>query len=258
MFAPIGSICIALGSVVLDRPDQSGEYIAKDLAGGWAYVVADHDGDMRFRGQGVCAGGLPAALRCAFLAGTSRTSECDHIGIIVDTRSAHRAMVELARKDPRIRAAIGGRPVAIMTRPQSRASFQARSAAERAASHALQARQKEEEDHIRLAAMEADEAAAPAMGGWRSQRAAAMATQPVSVARARVAASSQADQIVAPLNMIQRLVRPLMLGAHHGLAAAGVIAPRPSVPRSRAVKDWLSEFDNRMAHVRSDLRDVGV
>ena len=72
MFDPTGTVSIALGSVVLDRPDRTGRYFAKDLAGGWAYLVGDAEGDNRFRGHGVCEGGLDTTLRCAFLSAVNQ------------------------------------------------------------------------------------------------------------------------------------------------------------------------------------------
>ena len=96
MFDAATSVCISLGSVVLDRPDQTGLYIAKDLAGGWSYLVTDPDGDTRCRGQGVCDGGLDEALRCAFLAAVGRVPESAQITILVDSREAHRAVLHTA------------------------------------------------------------------------------------------------------------------------------------------------------------------
>src|SRR5258708_11621469 len=96
MMSPVGSVSITLGSVVLDRPDQTGLYIAKDMTGGWAYLVGDAEGDNRFRGQGVCAGGLDVTLRCAFLSAANRVPDCDQIRILVDSRAAHGSMVRLS------------------------------------------------------------------------------------------------------------------------------------------------------------------
>ena len=144
MFDPIGTVSIALGSVVLDRPDQTGRYFAKDLAGGWAYLVGDAEGDNRFRGHGVCEGGLDTTLRCAFLSAVNRIPDCGRIRILVETRQAHRMIVQLARRDPHVVAAIAGRPVSVLTLPEERSSHQVRSAAERAASTALRDREHAE------------------------------------------------------------------------------------------------------------------
>ena len=159
MFDPIGTVSITLGSVVLDRPDRTGRYFAKDLAGGWAYLVGDAEGDNRFRGHGVCEGGLDTTLRCAFLSAVNRIPDCGRIRILVDTRQAHRMIVQLARRDPHVVAAIAGRPVAVLTLPEERSSHQVRSAAERAASTALRDR-----EHAEWHASEA-EAEAEAAGG---------------------------------------------------------------------------------------------
>ena len=128
MFGPTGSVSISLGSIVLDRPDQTGLYVAKDLVGGWAYLVADGDGDSRLRGQGACDGGLEVALRCAFLSASSRVPHFTQARILVETAQAHRAMVRLASIDGRVVAAIAGRPIAVMTRPEERSSFHVRTA----------------------------------------------------------------------------------------------------------------------------------
>lgn len=170
MHAPAGLVRITLASIVLDRPDHSGRYIAKDLAGGWAYLVADGDGDSRYRGQGVCEGGLEVALRCSFLSAMSRVPECRRIVILVQDRDAHRAMVRLACEDMRVAAAIAGRMASVMTRPEERASFHVRSAAERVAAATLMDRERAE-----LAAPlppEEVEAGPTPERGWRRRAAA--------------------------------------------------------------------------------------
>ncbi|HEY1413258.1 MAG TPA: hypothetical protein VGF36_14020, partial [Rhodopila sp.] len=144
MFDPIGTASIALGSVVLDTPDQTGRYFAKDLAGGWAYLVGDSEGDNRFRGHGVCEGGLDTTLRCAFLSAVNCVPDCGRIRVVVETRQAHRMVVHLARRDPHVAAAIAGRPMSVLTLPEERSSHQVRSAAERAASTALRKREHAE------------------------------------------------------------------------------------------------------------------
>jgi hypothetical protein len=53
-------------------------------------------------------------------------------------------MVELAQKDSQVMDAIDRRPVSIMTRPDERASFQAKAAAERAAESVLKERARAE------------------------------------------------------------------------------------------------------------------
>lgn len=56
---------ITLDAVVLDSPDQSGLYIARDIIGGWAYLIGDRAGDT-FSQPGSCPGELGIQLRCAF------------------------------------------------------------------------------------------------------------------------------------------------------------------------------------------------
>jgi hypothetical protein len=276
MFNPGGLVTISLGSVVLDRPDQTGRYIAKDLAGGWAYLIGDADGDNRCRGQGVCEGGLDLTLRCAFLSAGSRVPDCAQIRILVETRQAHRMMVQLAVTDPTVIAAIAGRPVSIMTRPDARSSFQVRTAAERAASAALRDREHAER-HEQPAADTAEPAAGSpgAVTGpketpvteikkpissttpdWRT-RLDGRKLHPSTVAgilgsRAREAAPMPSP----PSAAVRRFVGPLLQSARNGLTAAGMLAPRQA-PRNRAVRAWLQELDSHVATIRGDLQDVG-
>lgn len=142
MFGPLGPVRITLGTVVLDSPDRSGRYIAKDMVGGWAYLIVDRAGDTWARSQGGCPGGLDVQLRCAFLLAASQVPDSRHITILVETRQAHRVMVGLARRDVHVIAAIAGRAVSVTTKPDERSSFQVRAAAERAA--ALMLRDREE------------------------------------------------------------------------------------------------------------------
>ncbi len=144
MFGPVGSVNITLGTVVLDSLDHSGRYIARDMVGGWAYLIADREGDTRFRSQGGCPGGLDVQLRCAFLLAANQVPDSRHITILVETRQAHRAMVKLARADVHVVAAIAGRPMSVMTRPDERSCFQVRAAAERAAASVLRKREHTE------------------------------------------------------------------------------------------------------------------
>lgn len=162
-----GSICIYVGSVVLDRPDQTGLYIAKDLAGGWAYMITDADGDARFRGNGACAGGMDVALRCAFLSAVGCVPDCSSIWVMVESRQSHVAMVRLAKSDAQAIATIAGRQVVVMTRPLERASYHVRNAAERAASGALQEREREEWELGETPALQQPLTATPT---WRLRR----------------------------------------------------------------------------------------
>lgn len=279
MFGPTGSVSVALGSIVLDRPDQTGVYVAKDLVGGWAYLVTDHEGDGRLRGHGACAGGLEVALRCALLSAASRVPYATQLRIVVDTAQAHRAMVRLATTDQRVVAAIAGRPVAVMTRPQERSSFHVRAAAERAAAAALLDREQAEQSQDALDALPpealAPQAATPealtpqaatpeilppssatdatpgAAASWRLRRGAETARPPLAKP-ARVVPQPASG----PFAGVQRLMRPLVDGARSGLVAAGVLGASRVAPRSRAVSDWLSEFETCVETVRADLRDV--
>ena len=250
MFDPVGSVCVTLGSVVMDRPDRTGRYIAKDLSGGWAYIVADVDGDNRFRGQGVCSGGLDVALRCAFLAAAECVAECRDLRVLVETRQAHRAMVRLALEDARIVALIAGRPIAVMTRPQERSLFQVRSAAERAALGALQDRERAEWQEAKAAAKAGTRAVlglpaahgAPGAGeldasqaafqdapqGWRARRAGWVGPSPIAGDAPRAQPASPA------------LPTPLV------------------APRDRALATWLKDRNSRVADVRTDLHGVGA
>jgi hypothetical protein len=282
MFDPVGAVSIALGSVVLDRPDQTGRYFARDLAGGWAYLVGDAEGDNRFRGHGVCEGGLDTTLRCAFLSAANRIPHCGYIRILVETRQAHRMMVQLAMRDPHVIAAIAGRPVSIMTRPDERSLYQVRSAAERAASNALRDREhaewraSAEEDATGPSAADAragdtafrraagDTRAASAgpgelgaMHDWRAWRGTGT-PRPATAARATGVRANEPDQpAIAPTAAVRRLVRPLMEGARNRLAAAGLLPPPPP-RRNRAVMDWLQDLDTHVAAVTNDLQDAGA
>jgi hypothetical protein len=276
MFNPVGLVTISLGSVVLDRPDQTGRYIAKDLAGGWAYLIGDADGDSRCRGQGVCEGGLDLTLRCAFLSAESRVPECAQIRILVETRQAHRMMVQLAVKDPHVIAAIAGRPVSVMTRPDARSSFQVRAAAERAASTAL--RDREHAEWHEPPGIDTAEPAIVDLGvvtglketsivvvgkpiprptpDWRS-RLAGRRLHPSNIpgivdSRAREAAAVASP----PSATIGWFLGPLLKSTRNGLTAAGVLAPRQA-PRSCAVKAWLQELDSHVATIKGDLQEFG-
>jgi len=245
MFGPGSAVCISLGSVVLDRPDQTGTYIAKDLAGGWAYLVADEQGDHRCRGQGVCDGGLDVALRCAFLSASHRVSDSESLGIVVESRQAHRAMAWLAVADPLVVAAIAGRPVAIMTRPEARATLHVRLAAERAAAAALREREHAERHiPVRTPTDSGSDAIAaappPAAAEWRQRRTTA-ARALLADRAASVRTQPGASARTAPILALQRM-----------------LMPHPASPRNRPLTDWLTDFDARMASVNADLQGVGV
>ena len=214
-----GTTWINLGAVVLDSPDHTGRYIARDIMGGWAYLVSDREGDTRARGNGGCPGGIDVQLRCAFLLAANQAADSARLMIVVESRKAHKAMVELGRNDPQVVGAIDGRPVFVMTRPDERRSFQVKSAAERAASAVLQERERAEwlalEDG-RRGGVATKAVAAPAAS---TPRAAAAHTEPGRRWRSR--AQRHAEVAALP---------------------AG-----PSVPRNPALTDWLRDFDRRIA-----------
>jgi hypothetical protein len=278
MFDPIGTVSIALGSVVLDRPDQTGRFFAKDLAGGWAYLVGDAEGDNRFRGHGVCEGGLDTTLRCAFLSAINRIPDCGRIKILVETRQAHRMIVQLAKRDPHVAAAIAGRPVSVLTLPEARSSHQVRSAAERAASTALRDREHAEWQAVEAGALDVEavdaKAGEPAfdtasgsrradiaatdepgsMRSWRARRTAEALRRAPAATPADAGAKAAAP---VPNIAVRWLVRPLMEGTRNRLQAAGILAQSTS-PRSRAVMAWLQDFDRSVAAVTNDLQDAGA
>jgi hypothetical protein len=150
MFHRTGLASITLSAVVLDIPDRSGRYIAKDIAAGWAYFLVDSEGDSRFRGEGTCHGGRDMALRCAFLAAVNCVPDSSSIRIVVEGKETHRCMVGLAVNDTHVREAIDGRPLSVASRPDERTVWQARMAAERAAVTLLRDRERAE---TRLAAI---------------------------------------------------------------------------------------------------------
>ena len=260
MSYPVGLVSITLGWVVLDRPDQSGIYIAKDLAAGWAYLVADQDGDSRYRGQGPCAGGVDVALRCAFLSAAACVPEYASMRVLVDTRLAHRAMVRLALQDPRVASVIGGRQVSIMTRPLDRSILLVQAAAERAASTALRTREREELDEARAQADMMTEISNVSAGleslggtGWRERQAAARG----SPAPARLLPEPlSTPSITGRSTVLRRLIGPLLGGARASLDTAGLTTVRPQPPRSRLLGDWLNDFDGLVEPGRSGLEDA--
>jgi hypothetical protein len=296
MFDPIGTASIALGSVVLDRPDQTGRYFAKDLAGGWAYLVGDSEGDSRFRGHGVCEGGLDTTLRCAFLSAVNCVPDCGRIRVVVETRQAHRMVVHLARRDPHVVAAIAGRPMSVLTLPEERSSHQVRSAAERAASIALRNREHaewqaadadtdemESSDTMTASVHHApadtaardrkpDRAAAGdtrtgfagtgklgTMRDWRAYRTTDAGRRDMLPKQPPAAALHKQPAAAAPIpdTAVRRLVGPLMERARNGLAAIG-LAAAPPPRRSHAVMEWMRDFDRNVSAVTSDLQDAGA
>ncbi|HET6306646.1 MAG TPA: hypothetical protein VFG12_05640 [Rhodopila sp.] len=262
MFDPSGLVSVALGSVVLDRPDRTGRYFAKDLAGGWAYLVGDAAGDQRFRGQGVCEGGLDTTLRCAFLAALHHVPEYARIRVLVENRQAHRMMVQLAKRDPHVVAAIAGRLVWVLTQPEERSLYQVRSAAERAASTALRDREHaefhaaeaERNDPVPDASADAPDGEPGMMQDWLARRRAASPRRPDQAAQVAVPAAGTAPAGMVASAAARWLVGPLVEGAR-SLAGAG-LAQATTARSSRPVSRWLQEFDKNVAAVASDLHDV--
>jgi hypothetical protein len=90
------------------------------------------------------------ALRCAFLAAINCVPDTSRIRIVVENKETHRCMVRLAVDDATVCAAIDGRPVSVASRPDEKSVWQARMAAERAASTLLRDRERAE---LRLTAL---------------------------------------------------------------------------------------------------------
>lgn len=244
MFGPVGPVRITLGTVVLDSPDRSGRYIARDMVGGWAYMIADKAGDTWARSQGGCPGGLDVQLRCAFLLASSQVPESRHITILVETRQAHRAMVVLARQDVHVIAAIAGRPVSVATRPGERSSFQVRAAAERAA--ALMLRDREEATDMErppLKELPSYAGESPDSERAHGEETAPMPTsQDVSAGRSWRTDPSASAPVPNPAHK-RSMSRPIHPAP-----------PRqPSVP-SVGLSEWLSEFNKRLAAVSDSGR----
>ena len=234
MTTQINSVRISVGAVVLDRPDGSGEYIAKDLAGGWAYIVADNEGDNRYRGQGSCDGGVAAGLRYAFISAVGCVPECQRITVCVDTPQDHKQMVRLATGDAQVVTVIANRPVLVMTRPQERSAFQVRLAAERAASVALRAREQRQVDEAPVI----DAPAVPELRpGWRHQRSARVHAGPS--ASIRQATSSPTPTLPPPA----------------AAPRTATTAPHELLP-ARSLAQWLRDLDNQVEQVQTDLQDL--
>lgn len=230
-----GTTRITLGAVVLDSPDHSGRYVARDIMGGWAYMVADREGDTRARGNGGCPGGIDAQLRCAFLLAVNQAADSARLMVVVDSRKAHRTMVEMGRNDPQVMEAIDGRPVSVMTRPDERASMQVRSAAERAASAVLQ--ERERADWIAIE---------DGRSGAAARRAADTAAATEEAAAAPVAQEPSAP--VPPPAHTHTHTEPGRgwRSRARGHAEAAALPPGTPAPRNTALTDWLRDFDRRV------------
>ena len=243
MFGPLGPVRITLGTVVLDSPDRSGRYIAQDMVGGWAYLIADRAGDTWARSQGGCPGGLDVQLRCAFLLAASQVPDSRHITILVETRQAHRAMVALARQDVHVIAAIAGRPVSVTTRPDERSSFQVRAAAERAA--ALMLRDREEASHLESPPLKE----LPSYASEGSSSMQASGEEALPAASSQDAAESRnwrlgSKAAAAGTNPVVE-GSPVSGGSR---PTATSPARQPSV-QNPGLSDWLQEFNKRVAAI---------
>lgn len=256
MFSAPGLVGISLGWVVLDRPDQSGLYIAKDLVGGWAYLIADDDGDTRFRGQGACAGGIDVALRCALLSAVACVPDTQQMRVVVDSRLAHRLVVGLALNDRRVNAAIGGRQVSVMTRPLERSIGQVQTAAERAASTALREREREEwksaaatEETTEISEILSAELVSGDTVGWRQRRAIYSDTSTQQSPGIDEAAKHAQITATAP---------PPPMGARASIAATCSPGRNPARPRGSLFGAWLRDIDKQVESLRTDLQDAGA
>lgn len=263
MFSAPGLVGISLGWVVLDRPDQSGLYIAKDLVGGWAYLIADDDGDTRFRGQGACAGGIDVALRCALLSAVACVPDSQQMRVVVDSRLAHRLVVGLVVHDRRVNAAIGGRQVSVMTRPLERSIGQVQTAAERAASTALRERERDEwraavtEDTTEIREILSVEPSSGDAIGWRQRQPNYSNTSPQQ---------SKVDQTVRQArsngNAVQPATgtpaRPPLSGIRASTAATCPPGSDPARPRGSLFGAWLRDIDKQVESLRTDLQGAGA
>lgn len=273
MFSPASLVSISLGWVVLDRPDQSGLYIAKDMVGGWAYAIADEDDDTRFRGQGSCAGGVDVALRCALLSAAACVPECTRMHIMVDTRRAHRVVVGLALHDRRVNAAIGGRPISVMTRPLDRSAVRVAAAAERAASITLRDRELAERqaavsNKTKTDVGEAAEAGQEnrCLGAWRERRTAGWDSDPMRPGAFPIMTQTEADasmtQAEAGASVHQplavRVVRPFMSRMRNAADDKGFVSASSGQQRSNPLGSWLRDIDSRVKSLRTDLQGVGA
>ena len=244
MFGPLGPVRITLGTVVLDSPDRSGRYIAQDMVGGWAYLIADRAGDTWARSQGGCPGGLDVQLRCAFLLAASQVPDSRHITILVETRQAHRAMVALARQDVHVITAIAGRPVSVTTRPDERSSFQVRAAAERAAGVML--RDREEASHLERPPLK--ELPSYASEGSDSRRADGEEAGPAAPSRDTAAEGRSwrpGSRAAAPATNSEAKVSPATSGSH----TAASSSTRQPVVQNPGLSNWLREFNKRVAAI---------
>lgn len=247
------STCISLASIVLDVPDQTGQYIAKDFAGGWAYLVTDGEGDALFRGQGSHTGNVAGGMQYAFLSALACVPETRRLTVFVDTPQAHRQMVQLATSDAGVVASIGGRPLSIMTRPKERSSFKVRSAAERVALATLHARELSDSQAAAETVVNTPEETKPA-------------PLPESMAeavdqqhwRSRWGAHSAAGGIVGEVG--HRNLKPPVDDKPAWLrseSSAEESCGLRAGPRSGVPTEWLHELDSQVGVLTADLQTIG-
>ena len=248
MFMPdlVGPVRVALGAVVLDTPDRTGCYVAKDSVGGWSYLVIDSDGDHRFRGDGTCAGGVDVALRWAVLAALNHVPDCRRIQLFVSSPQTHGAMLRLAQVDDLVIEAMGGRMLTMLVRPNEKSVRRAIGAAEMAAIALLRERARTETVQLAREAALQDEAPAAietfdepggSFAEWRERR-------------------GQATPAAAPV------VTPAGRAAPVGNLLVNMVAPlirRHRKPqRNPSIASWMQDLELRINTVKSGLEGVGV
>ena len=255
-------------------PDQTGEFIAKILIirrlGVSCPATPRRPRQPLPPGQGVCEGGLDLTLRCGFMAAVNRVPECRLIRILVETRQAHRMMVQLARRSARRR---GHRGTAGLRNDPAGGSVHVSGAARRRKGGLCvlrtreyaewQGGQSETPAPTALSVIPAVPAPdfatreATTIPHWRTRLDVQhpRATDGAATVQNRFAAAKPTAS--TPSGAIRSLVRPLVNSARSGLVAAGVLAP-PRELGSRAMKDWLQDLDSHVAMVTVDLQDVGA
>jgi hypothetical protein len=261
---PVGTIKIALGAIVLDTPDRSGNYVAKDLVGGWSYQITDDEGDYRYRGDGHCPGGLETALQWGLLAALGRAPDCAQIKVLVESKQAHQMLVRLAQKDELVVAGIERRPIKVLTRPEEKSVIRARNAAEQAASAALRAHARQDAlQHAiagaelqAMAARDVLEETAMDLRDWQ-------ASHTPMTKRAKAGPSSSRNlHHGATAGRLERLILPVTQGLRQSLrkqlAFASQIGLRRKRPANTALSSWMKEFEMQAAAVETGLESLGT
>jgi hypothetical protein len=252
---------IALGAVVLDTPDRSGQFFASDAVGGWSYLITDQAGDYRYRGDGSCPGGLDTAMRWALLAALDQVRDFSRIQLLFPSRQTHAVAERLSQRDDLVQAAMAGRVVGLLIRPDDRSVTRAAMAAEQAAANLLRDRargEKVEDAGLPRQPSRAwvdRPAVAPrapepiGMGAWRAARIERPAPPPLrrTAAPEPAAAASPSARTV-----------PLMDGLLARLSGMGVPGLRRRPSGNPAIASWMSDFDSQVAAVQSHLEGVGA